>query len=129
MANFKKITILPFVLTCFLGSITVIESNATVKTGKITFYDGVGKIGADEKKLTRYDCAVSYQYRKRILRGTPIETTNVTKRKTVTLYKWDYGNFKDPIILDVQRDAYKYDLGGVIDSSGGGWISNGKISY
>lgn len=99
---------------------------ATVRNGKISFYDGQGSVGADGKVLTSYDCAVGYLYKSTITKGTPIYTSNVDKGKFVTLYKWDYGPFNDPVILDVQRYAYTNYLGG---STTAGYITNGRISY
>ncbi|MGG5255258.1 hypothetical protein ACQYAD_17655 [Neobacillus sp. SM06] len=107
-------------------SVGIKESDAaTVRRGKISFYDGEGKLGADQKILTRYDCAVGFLY-KYITKGTPIYTSNEDKLKFVTLYKWDWGGFNDPVILDVQRSAFQYDLGGSITL---GYIPNGRISY
>ncbi len=101
---------------------------ATVRRGKIVFYDAVGHYGSDNKIMTRYDCAVGANY-KYMTKGTPIHTSNEDKGLLVTLYKWDWGNFYDPVILDVTKEAYTGNLGGIIDSKGGGWIPNGRISY
>ncbi|MFS1518818.1 hypothetical protein V1503_20490 [Bacillus sp. SCS-151] len=32
-----------------------------------------------------------------------------------TLYKWDWGSFSDPVILDIQRSMYK-EMGGSIEA-------------
>lgn len=126
MMFFKRIIALAIVFSIVAVSVGITDTNAaTVRTGKISFYDGEGSKGADEKVLTRYDCAVGMNY-KYIMKGTPIYTSNLTNLKSVTLYKWDWGPFNDPVILDVQRSAYVNDLGGSISA---GYITNGRISY
>jgi hypothetical protein len=130
MSMVKKLIALGMVLSLVSVSVGVTESDAaTVRRGKIVFYDALGRTGSDGKVMTQYDCAVGYLYKNTIPKGTPIYTSNEDKQKFVTLYKWDWGNFNDPVILDVTKQAYLYNLGGVIDAQGGGWIPNGRISY
>ncbi|WP_071460896.1 hypothetical protein [Bacillus massilinigeriensis] len=121
----KKVVVFTLMLGLFLSSLSV-ASAATVRNGKISYYDGVGRVGSDGKVLTKWDCAVGSNYRYTITKGTPIYTTNLSNMKSATLYKWDHGNFWDPIILDVQRETYVTNLGG---STSAGYITNGKISY
>lgn len=125
MSLSKKVVVFTLMLGLILSSLSA-ASAATVRNGKISFYDGVGGIGSDGKELTKWDCAVGYNYKYTITKGTPIFTTNLSNMKFATLYKWDYGNFWDPIILDVQRETFVTNLGGSISA---GYITNGRISY
>lgn len=112
MNLFKKALCSVLVLGVLFFNLGVTESNAAEKYGNISFYDGEGKKGSDEKILTKYDVAVSYSDRF-LPKGTIILTTNTTKNIKRTLYKWDYGSFGGNVILDVQRSMYT-EMGGVI---------------
>jgi hypothetical protein len=127
VSYFKKLVPLALLFGLFSTTLGTTESDAaTVRRGKISHYDGIGAIAEKNHVLTKWDCAVGYNYRTLIPSGTPIYTSNEDKAKFVTLYKWDWGNFFDPVILDVMTTVYQNELGGSISA---GYIPNGRISY
>lgn len=99
-----------------------VQAESIVKYGEISWYPGLGKEGADEKIITENDCAVDRSERY-IKKGTKIVVTNLNNGKSLTLQKWDWGNFKHlGVIIDVTKPAY-LKLGGSLKD---GRIKNGR---
>ncbi|MDA1477082.1 septal ring lytic transglycosylase RlpA family protein [Bacillus changyiensis] len=85
------------------------HASAKVKkvSGYITWYNGVGKRGADGKRLGHWDCATKMGFdvpRK----GTKIRAYSKAKpKKVITVYKYDVGRMPRGAVLDVSPRAFR----------------------
>ncbi|WP_044784560.1 hypothetical protein [Bacillus thuringiensis] len=99
-----------------------VQADTIVKHGKISWYSGLGRVGGDRKVITENDCAVD-ESEKYLKGGTRIIVKNLNNGKSLTLQKWDWGNFKHlGVIVDVTKPAY-LKLGGSLKE---GRINNGR---
>lgn len=106
----KKILFSVFVLAGSLLLAFNFAGEASAKTkkvsGYITWYNGVGKVGADGKRLGHRDCATKMGFdvpRK----GTKIRAYSKAKpKKVITVYKYDVGRMPGAV-LDVSPKAFR----------------------
>lgn len=106
----KKILFSFFVLAASLLVAFNFGGEASAKTkkvsGYITWYNGVGKVGADGKRLGHWDCATKMGFdvpRK----GTKIRAYSKAKpKKAITVYKYDVGRLPGAV-LDVSPKAFR----------------------
>ncbi len=75
-------------------------------SGYISWYNGEGKIGYDEKKLTSSDCATD-QERDNPPAGTKIYVNDDTTGKSKEFYKYDVCNCPEDVVLDLTKTGWK----------------------
>ncbi|WP_346836018.1 hypothetical protein [Paenibacillus polymyxa] len=104
-----------------------ITDDSVVGVGKITWYNGVGKKGADQKKLTNDNCATKMKY-DRPSYNTEIKVTNVDNDKEGVVYKADVGSLPHAV-LDIMPDKMSDTFGAKVNKKKGLGNFNGKTSY
>ncbi|GIM45737.1 hypothetical protein DNHGIG_12860 [Collibacillus ludicampi] len=77
--------------------------------GNITYYNGEGKIGADGKVLSSYDCATKIGFDEPPA-GTRIAVRNLDNNRLAFVYKWDRGSLPNAV-LDVMPYVFSNILG------------------
>lgn len=95
-STINKIVSSALILGILSFSLGGVESNPAEKYGDTSFNDGVGKVGSDQKVLTKNDVAVNYTYRY-LLKGTSVLATTTNSHVKRTLNKWGYGYFAEVI--------------------------------
>ncbi len=106
LMNKKLITTIVTVASLFLAFSFSHGASAKKVSGNITWYNGVGKKGADGKKLGHWDAAtkMGFDVPKK---GTKLRVTTKAKpHKVITVYKYDVGRMPNAV-LDVSPKAFK----------------------
>lgn len=95
--------------------------------GWVTWYDGVGKIGADNKKLTNDNCATKMDY-DRPPYNTEIRVRNLSNDIVKNVYKADIGSLPNSV-LDIMPDKMNDDFDSPVDKKKGLGRFNGRTYY
>lgn len=95
--------------------------------GNVTWYDGVGQTGADNKKLTNDNCATKMDY-DRPPYNTEIRVRNLDNDKVANVYKADVGSLPNAV-LDIMPDKMSKDFGAKVDKKKNTGRFNGRTYY
>ncbi|CAM5391119.1 hypothetical protein [Bacillus safensis FO-36b] [Bacillus safensis subsp. safensis] len=106
--NKKLITTIVTVASLFLAFSFSHGASAKKVSGNITWYNGVGKKGADGKKLGHWDAAtkMGFDVPKK---GTKLRVTTKAKpHKVITVYKYDVAECQMLIRVQSIRTVYRF---------------------
>ncbi|MBU8726158.1 MULTISPECIES: RlpA-like double-psi beta-barrel domain-containing protein [Bacillus] len=102
----KLITVIVTIASLFVAFSFSNEASAKKVSGNITWYNGVGKKGADGKRLGHWDAAtkMGFDVPKK---GTKLRVrTKAKPHKVITVYKYDVGRLPNAV-LDVSPKAFR----------------------
>ncbi|REJ10376.1 hypothetical protein [Halobacillus trueperi] len=121
----KIMTVVSIAILLLMGVFTG-SASAELRTGNISWYNGVGKVGYHGKVLDSNDCATELSVDNPPA-GTSLDVLNYSNGESGICQKWDgRQNFDHySVILDVQKSFFENVLG---EPSSVGWI-DGRYSY